>query len=244
MSDGCLVSRLRRYMALTPTECAVLADMEREEEQKEAGKIVIRRGDSSENVHVLKSGWAVSRSVGPEGRLQILRIFLPGDIVGLAEVGPPESPHEVVMQTSGVLCSFPRAGLSRLFIETPRLAALFFALGSLDQVALRDRVASLGLHSAEDRIIHFLLDLRARLAITNAQLEDSFRLPFSQAEIGQIVSLTPVYVNRLLRRMAREGRVEIDKPFIRLLDRSGMERQIGFTDRYYTADTSWFPPPA
>ncbi len=241
MSESCLVTRLSRYAAISEREAEFLARMEEAEERLDAGSVIQSPGDPVEAVYVLKHGWAVQRAQIRDGRTAILRVYLPGEVMGLAEIGPMTALHTLAMRTEGAICRFPRAGLTPLFQELPRLAALFTAVSSLDHMALRDKVAALGLFSAEDRLIHFLLDLRARLAVGTIGLGNRFRMPFSQVEIGQAVGLTSIYVNRLLRGMVRDGRIEIERPYVRLLDRAAMERRIGYVDHFRLLDTTWFP---
>ena len=241
MGESCLVTRLSRYAPIGSREAQFLARMELAEERLPAGGVIQKAGEPVDAVFVLKQGWAVQRAQLRGGRTAILRVNLPGELMGFAEIGPTTAAHTLAMKTEGTVCRFPRAGLTSLFRDVPRLAALFTAVGSLDHVALGDKAAALGLYTAEERLVHFLLDLRARLAVSTPGIGNRFRLPFSQVEIGQAVGLTSIYVNRLLRNMVREGQIEIERPYVRLLDRAGMERRIGYADHFRSLDTSWFP---
>ena len=242
--DSCLVTRLERFIALTEREAECVSQMEETERALSAGQTIVNAGERSNGVYVLKYGWAIVRSQSVRGRSSILRIYLPGEVIGLGELGPKRAPHSIMMQTDGTICPFPREGLARMYAELPRLAALLSALSSQDQIALRDQCSALGLMTAEDRLIHFLLQLRARLSVANVGMGNRFHLPFSQAEISEAVGMTPVYVNKLLRKMLQQGRIEVDRPYIRLLDREAMESQVGFHDRFDTIDQSWFPEAA
>ena len=241
MTGSCLVSRIERYIELTEAERAFLARMEEDERPLRAGQTIVNQGSDTDGIFVLKYGWAIVRSQSVRGRSAILRIYLPGEVIGLGELGPPSAPHSIQMQTDGMICPFPRGGLAELMRELPRLSALLTGLSSLDQIALRDQCAALGLMTAEDRLIQFLLQLRARLAVADVGLGNRFHLPFSQAEIGEAVGMTSVYVNKLLRKLSDEGRLKIERPYIRLLDPEGMRTQVGFTDRFTSLDQRWFP---
>lgn len=242
--DSCLVTRLSRYIALTDAERAFVSRMEEGERRLGARQVVLNSGQRSDGLHVLKEGWAVVRSRPVRGRSHILRIYLPGEVIGLAELGAAQAPHTVSMQTAGVVCSFPREGVPELIAGHPRLSALLTALSSIDQIALRDQCAALGLMTAEDRLIHFLLQLRARLGVANPEIGDRFKVPFSQAEIGEAVGMTPVYVNKLLRKLTQEGRLEVERPFVRVVDLKGFVSQVNFADAFAEIDQSWFPAAA
>jgi CRP-like cAMP-binding protein len=137
ISQSCLVSRLSRFVDLNDQEREFIAQVEKDEQHRSKGRPVVGLGDQTDGIMVLKSGWAVVVADSAEGRSQILRIYLPAEIVGLAEIGLKHASHRIVMQTDGVVCPFPRKGLASLITDYPRLAALLIAVGNLDQIALR-----------------------------------------------------------------------------------------------------------
>lgn len=239
--QSCLVSRLSQFVSLTEDERNFLAEMEKNEIACRKGRPIVGLGDVTEGIMVLKSGWAVVKADNPDGRSQILRIYLPGEIIGLAELGSSHASHRIVMQTDGAICPFPRKGLAPLLNDHPRLAALLIAVGSLDQIALRYQASCLGSMDATQRLKFFLLQLRARLEVANVGLGNRFRVPLSQAEIGQAIGLTSIYVNKLLRSFMTSGEIEIERPYFRLLARKSWEAEVRFVNAFVDMDTSWFP---
>lgn len=239
--ESCLVSRLSRFVTLTEAESAFVVEMERDEHEYRKGRIVVDVGDLTEGIMVLKTGWAVVKAGSSDGRSQILRVYLPGEVMGIAELGATHANHRITMQTDGKVCPFPRRGLAPLYSEYPRLGALLTGLSSLDQIALRHLASSLGVMDASNRLKFWLLQLRSRLEVANVGLGNRFRVPFSQVEIGQAVGLTSIYVNKLLRRYVENGDIEIDRPYFRLLRRDQWEKECKFVNAYQTMDTSWFP---
>lgn len=239
--QSCLSSRLSRFVSLTQAECGFIQEMEKDEHQRRKGRPVISVGDATEGIMVLKAGWAVVKADSADGRSQILRVYLPGEVMGLAEIGSSHANHRVIMQTDGTICPFPRRGLAPLFIDYPRLGALLTALGSLDQIALRHHASSLGSMDASNKLKFWLLQLRSRLEVANVGLGNRFRVPFSQVEIGQAVGLTSIYVNKLLRKFVDNGDIEIERPYFRLLKRDEWEKDCEFVNAFHDMDTSWFP---
>ena len=239
--ESCLVSRLERFIELTTDEKRFIAYMEKDERHLDAGTRIVAIGEQVDELHVLKFGWAVVRSPKVRGRSQILRVYLPGEVIGLAEMGRTHAIHDLSLHTDGAICPFPRSAVARMYHEAPRLAALLSSISSIDQLSLRERVVSLSRRTAEDQLIEFLVTLRDRLSVANVGMSNRFNLPFTQAEIGDILGLTSVYVNKLFKKLREDKRVEIDRRSIRLLDREGMEKQVGFTSIYDDIDTSWYP---
>lgn len=241
MTESCLTTRLENFIQLTESEKEFVAYMEREERSCDKREKIIRIGDNVEHLHVLKFGWAVVRGREIRGRSSVLRIYLPGEVIGLAELGRTVAIHSLEMQTDGMICPFPRSAVAKMFERAPRLSALLMSISSLDQLALREQVVGLARMTAEDRLIQFLVTLRDRLSVANAGTNNRFHLPLSQAELGDVLGLTSIYVNRLLRDLRRSGKIEVEGDHIKLLDREGLEEQVDYSRVLSQIDTSWFP---
>ena len=242
-SDSCLVTRLERYLKLTSAERNFIVRMEEDERRKRSGSIIYDIGDPVERMFVLKFGWAIVRSAPHRGRSHIVRVYLPGEVIGIAELSSGEAMQTLCMQTDGAVCPFPRSAMADMYLEAPRLAALLTAVSSLDQMALRERMVSLARRDARGRMIEFMLSLRDRLAVANVGMGHKIHVPFSQPEIGDILGLTPVYVNKLLRLLSDEGKIKVERPYVRILEPDALAREIKYANIHERLDTTWFPEP-
>ncbi|KZX93764.1 MULTISPECIES: Crp/Fnr family transcriptional regulator [unclassified Sulfitobacter] len=239
--DSCLVNRLSHYVDLTQRECDFIEKIEMDRQFVKKGDILHGPGDNIGIIHILNEGWACATGHTMTEKSHKFRVYLPGEVIGIAELGLSQAHHTIAMQTDGVLCPFPRSGLAEMLQDFPRLSALMLAISALDQVALREHAVTLAAMDAEGRLKHFLLQLRARLHVANVGLGNRIRVPFSQAELGELVGLTPIYVNRLLRRWVETGELSIDRPYFRLQNREKWEKELGFISPFDNMDTSWFP---
>ncbi|WP_375172871.1 Crp/Fnr family transcriptional regulator [Pseudooceanicola sp.] len=236
-------NRLNHLIHLTEDELGYLHHMEARERPVQRGEILVHEGAPVDELYVVKDGWAIATAGPLKERSQTLRIFLPGDVIGLPGLGVRVAPHQARMVTDGVLCPFPKSHMTEVFREAPRLAALFMAIAGLDQVTVRDRLAMMGAGDARQRMAHFLLDIHERLLIANPTLGKRFRLPLRQVDIAEVLGLTKVYVNRLLRAFSDEGLIEIERPYIRILRRDAMIDMSDYVNRYAQLDIGWFPTP-
>ncbi|RVV98981.1 Crp/Fnr family transcriptional regulator [Mesobaculum littorinae] len=241
---SCLVRRLSRYLDLTDRERALIAEMEKSEVAVAAQQRIVSAGQPTGDILLLKSGWAaLSARTAGTSEVCLVRIYLPGEIIGLAEIGAKVDPHDITMLTEGHLCRFPHRRITDILTDLPRLGALFQAIISLDQTALRDRLAVQTLGSARARLAFFLVDLHARLLRANPDMGRRYRLPMRQSDIGNAVGLTTVYVNRLLKEFEAEGLIDRQRPYIRLLNQPALAEMCGHVNRFDNMDTSWFPDP-
>ncbi|WP_293859938.1 Crp/Fnr family transcriptional regulator [Sphingomonas sp. SCN 67-18] len=244
VAQSCFVEKLEHYLPLTDYEKESLAVLEDNPADIPAGQAIFEEGHPCGALFVLRQGRVFSASMVQGGERQILKLYYPGDIVGTANVTFVDATASAVAAIDSVVCRFPRSALKQIFITHPRLAALFYAIGMLENVALADRLKSIGRTDGKARIAALLLDIFARARITDRAMGNSMELKLTQTDIGDAVGLTQIHVNRLLREMTEQGFIARDGRIVTLLDEQGMAAHCDFINRHARIDTSWFPEPA
>ena len=239
--ESCLTNRLENFITLTEAEKEFVAYMEKDEREVKRGTSLIDIGEKADDLHVLKFGWLAARSEPVEGRSAITRLYIPGEVVGVAEIGKGVALHALTMQTDGMVCPFPRSAVAEMFDKVPRLAALIFSIASLDQLELRRRVTELIRLDAETRMASFLMTLQDRLAIANAGRSRRYHLPLTNRDLGDYLGLTDIYVGRLWKKMIEDGRIRYADRHVTILDRDAWADAIGHKDIHDRIDTSWYP---
>lgn len=241
MSTSCLVDKLSYYVDLAPAEVRLLAQLEEVERRFAAQEEIHGTGEEEDRLHVVKKGWLYTYVDMPDGRRQIVRVQHPGDIVGFPDIAFTYATTTLRASEDVVLCPFPKANLDDIFVNSPRLTALLFALANRDMACVVDTIRALGRMSARERLTYFLLDLIARLRITNKSITDTIRLPLTQTEIGDALGLTHTYVSKSLGAMEDDGLIRRAGQSVTLLKEEALRTSIDFIDRYKTLDTKWFP---
>ncbi len=203
--------------------------------------VVISEGEPARELYIVQKGWLQSSVLLGNGGRQIMRINLPGDIVGLSALAFDDSPETVTTLTDATICPFDRERLALLFSEHPRLMALVFALNVAERSQLADRLASIGRTSARARVASLMCEIFSRLRLVNGPTSDVAHIPLTQEEIGDATGLTAVHVNRMIRNLVEDGIIDRSGNSFRLLDRKRLEGEANFTDRSKIG-TSWLPP--
>ena len=239
--SSCLVSKLSHYTPLSSDDLKRLAAIEKSERTYDAATEIYQTGDRSTELFVVKHGWLFSYADMPDGRRQIVNIHHPGDIVGFPDVAQKQMTATLRTAEDVVLCPFPKSALDVIFPEPPRLSALLLSLALRAQVILIDLLRAMGRMSARERIGYMLLDLIARLRITNNDMGDTFRLPLNQGQIADYLGLTNVYVSKTFQQMEMDGYLRRSGQNIQLLREDALTDLTDFSDRYDEMDTSWFP---
>lgn len=240
-TQSALVERLDHYVHLEPSERDALDWLERGRRRFAAHDVVVREGEASDRLFVVRSGWLHASTRLKNGDRQILRLHFPGDIMGTSSVAWAETSATITAVTDCVISDFPRTSLGRLFKTQGRLAALLFAAFSVESVAMSDRLKSLGRTDAKARIATLLLEILSRLRVGDPTMTDTFELNLTQADIGDAVGLTKVHVNRTLKDMDRAGLIQRTGRTVRIVDEPAMIELADFKDRHGDIATDWFP---
>lgn len=212
--ESCIVQKFTELRKLDDNEIELLASLERDLTGYAGGERLQHVGEEASRFFTLHSGWACAVRVLADGQRQILDIFLPGQVMGLREMGFDKTHAELVAVTNVEACPFPRSRLKELFAEAPRLGELFFIVMAREQAMLTERMISIGRRPALQRLAHFLLEFQVRLGSP----EDGFELPLNQAVIGDALGLSAVHVSRTLTALRKRDLVASDNGRICIVD--------------------------
>ncbi|MEM8825512.1 MAG: Crp/Fnr family transcriptional regulator [Pseudomonadota bacterium] len=243
MADSCFLAKLGHYLELTQAEKRDLTILEEAPEDYSAGRILFEEGEEEvDTLYIVQEGRLHASTLLQDGSRAILKLHFPGDIAGSSNIPFVHPVTTLTTITPARLCRFPRAALTAVFDRHPRIAALFYSIGMLENVALTDRLRSIGRTDAAARIAALILQIAARVSFLQDELMREVDLELTQAEIGDAVGLTQVHVNRMLRELETRRLIARDGGRVTILDVEELQSVAHFTNRYYKIATDWFPP--
>ncbi len=193
----------------------------------ERGERLLREGHSPDHVYVICRGTIKLTTSSRDGRLLILRIVGPGDVLGLA-AALKRSPDEATAETleSCEVKSIPRTHFL-LFMEE------FQAVGRNSAMAVaRDYEAAvvsarrLALSSnAAAKLASVLVDW-GRLVLAGEHVDQGarhstsvcFHMPLTHEELGHMAGISRETVTRVLAVLRKEGLVRLDEDLLVLPD--------------------------
>ncbi len=241
MSTSCLVRNFSRYAELSERDIAFLLRFEEKPEHVAAGEDVITQGLPSDHLYVLSKGWCYVKYEQPDGSRQILDVCHGGDIVGMRDVCFQHAICGMRALTDSVLCAFPKAYLSEMFSEHPRLTGILFLAGMRREALLIERVVNLGRRTAYARLCHFLSEMRARAEHVSDDHTTDFDVPMPAPMLADILGMSEIHVYRMLRRLADDKLAAFDNGRFHGLDHDGLSAVSNFSDGYLLLDKSWLP---
>lgn len=227
-TTGCLATQFTDWAELDPLELELLASLERGARDYPAGSVLSEAGDELRDFFTLTRGWGAATRPLADGQRQVLDLFLPGQIMGLREIGFNQSQSRLIAVTDLTACPFPRSRLEEIFQQSPRLGLLLFRSLTIDNAVLTERIINIGRKTAIERLAHLLLELHVRLAVEGSE----FDLPLNQEMIADALGLTPVHISRVLTELKGEGLVSIKNNRVRLIDLDALTALAEFDARY------------
>lgn len=238
-----LATRLSLYLDLTYSERDTLRKLTSTERHFAAGETIATERMPLETMYVVGSGWLHASNRLPDGARQILRFYFVGEIATVFALAWEYTAATLTAVSPCILYEFERTALYDVFRDHPRLGALLYAIGAAEQVAMADRLTSIGRTDGVTRIATLLLDIRSRLRAIGEMRGSQFELPLTQQDLGDAVGLTKTHISRSLKALEQTGLVERSGRIIRITDVEALSRLVNFDDRHSKIDTSWIAQP-
>ena len=168
------------------------------------GKVLFAEGELARGIYILRSGRATSSISSHEGRVVILRIALPGDVLGLNSVLRSSS-YDTTMKTVEPCHTdfISRVDLLKLMDRSKLATCAILKILSHQQTELADRTTSLLLpKTAVARLAQLLLEWCDDSRVDNSRIVQIDKI-FTQEEMGQMICSSRETVTRLLAMLGR-----------------------------------------
>lgn len=239
-NSSCIIEQFGRLVDLTDKEKNLLRTLEKDPKHYASGDLICEAGSSATCFFTLQSGWAYSTRVLADGQRQVLDIFLPGQLMGVRDIGFNRSLSDFIALTDVEACPFPQRRITEVFAESPRLTDLLFLLLGREHAMLTERVINLGRRPAAQRLAHFILEMKVRLN----QFDDEFELPLTQTIIGDALGLSSVHVSRTLKELRQNQWMRFSDGRVTINDLDAMVGFSGFNRTYLDSLVNWPRCPA
>jgi DNA-binding transcriptional regulator LsrR (DeoR family) len=72
----------------------------------------------------------------------------------------------------------------------------------------------LGARTADQRILHFMLEIWCRLMVVGEASADGFTMRMTQQQIADVLGLSLVHTNKMMKSLTRRNLMQIDQRFV------------------------------
>ncbi len=193
---------------------------------------VLREGDIPTVAHVLLEGHTYRYRLLADGRRQITAILMPGEVCDLEAVMRGQADYSVGALTSCILGEIPAGQVASLTSVDPEMTRALCRLLLRNEAISREWLVGLGRRTATERVAHLLCEFRVRLEAVGLAAGDTFPMQFTQIELGDILGMSYVHVNRILQQLRRTGLIELSAGKMSILDIPSLEVVAGFDPAY------------
>jgi CRP/FNR family transcriptional regulator len=180
---------------------------------------LVAAGEVGGHVFLLVEGWAFAYVDAPRGR-QILRFFLPGDLLGLQSGLLGIIDHSVRALTLARFDAIDGRRFDELFAAHPSAALAIAKLLAEEERRADRRLALLGHGTALQRIAFLLLEIFTACAERDLATGDSCPFPLRRQHIADFTGLTGAHVNRTMRILRTAGLAAVQRDSLTIPDRA------------------------
>jgi CRP-like cAMP-binding protein len=185
-----------------------------------AGEIVFMEGDPCLDLCVLESGRVMFYRINVDGREQVLKVFeRPGDTFCIPSafsegrhIVSVKATAETRLQLLGIKT------VNRIVQEHPSVGLKLIATAGEHMAHLVALAQDLALKSATARLAKYLLDMACGESAPKDGPIPIARARLREDDLASILGTVRVNVSRILKNLAREGAIDLDRKFIRILD--------------------------
>lgn len=216
--------RLVEFVPLSREEAEIARGWLVDSRRIARGKPIRQEGEPVKGVFFLLDGWVGSSLLLRDGRRQIVKVHLAGDMLGFPSLALSHAGETLEALTDATICSFPNAAIGRMFRELPRLAMALFLSTQKERVALMQKLSWVGATSAMERLTAFLLDLHHRLQAAGLAHAGCFDFPITQQQLGELLGMSTVHINRTFKSLDETGYISRGRGRIEVLDFAGLQR--------------------
>ena len=201
-----------------------------------ARRDLIREGDKPKSVFLILDGWACRYKQLPDGRRQIVALFIPGDLCDFNVYILKQMDHSIGAITGLKVAEISREDFEEMMDESPRITQALFWDELVTVSVQREWTLNIGQRTAYERIAHLLVELFLRLRAVGQTRENGCDFPLTQVDIADATGLTAVHVNRTLQELRKTGLIELQGKKLAIPDLKALMNAAMFNDNYLHLD--------
>lgn len=231
-----MVSKLEAFTRLSSDDKTALAQASRNLRFVDARRDLVSEGDKPRFVHLILDGWACRYKQLPEGKRQIVGLFVPGDFCDLNSYILKYTDHSIGAITRLKVAMITPEEMVQLTAERPRVTQALWWHELVAAAVQREWTLNVGQRSAYERLAHLLVELYIRLQVVGRAEQGRCDFPLTQNDLADATGLTAVHVNRTLQELRRDGLIELDRKQLQILDLDRLMDVAMFNPNYLHLD--------
>ena len=213
-----VASKLEAFTKLSNEDRAALSGLTRNFRYVDARRDLISEGDKPRHVHLVLDGWACRYKTLPDGKRQIVGLFIPGDFCDVNVYILKEMDHSIGAITRLKVAMIQPDEMDTLMARHPRISQALWWHELVVTAIQREWTLNIGQRSAYERLAHLLIEIYFRVRTIGRANFGRCDFPLTQSDLADATGLTPVHVNRTLQELRRDKLIELERKQLHILD--------------------------
>ena len=204
-----LLRKLERIVPLSDEEVRAVEDLPITIRDVSARQDIMWEADRPYRACLVLDGWMYSYKLIQGGRRQILSLHVAGDIPDLQSLRLKVADFSLGALTKATVALIPHQSLQVLTLRHASLAVAFWHLTLIEAAVFREWMTGLGRRSAPERLAHLLCELYVKQRAVDLADADGCPLPLTQTDMGDVLGVTPIHINRVLKELREKDLVTL-----------------------------------
>ncbi|HYA37903.1 MAG TPA: Crp/Fnr family transcriptional regulator [Candidatus Methylomirabilis sp.] len=183
-------------------------------------------GDTADFLFALKAGQVKLTTSLPDGRQQILRLAIAGQLLGFESLSGRKYSYTAEALTEAHVCKINRRDLFEVIQQNPAVSVRVIEALSQELEQAEMTIRDLGLKSSTERVASFLLSLMPGCDGPKKTMS----LLLSRREMAEMLGLTEETVSRVMADFARREIIENGKGCLRILNPGWLRAHSGIAN--------------
>jgi CRP-like cAMP-binding protein len=226
------IDKLHCFATLNDGDVAILAAATATSRTIPTRHDLIREGDRPGPVFVMLEGWACRYKILPNGTRQVLAYLMPGDSCDLHVALLAEMDHSIQTITPARVATIERAGMDAIMASRPNVAKAMYIAQLVDEGTMRAWITSMGRRTSVERVAHLMCELYLRARNIGLTGDIRLEVPLSQLLLADSLGMTPVHLNRVLKRLRMSGAITVKRGSLIIIDPLMLVQIAGFDENY------------
>lgn len=227
-----MLEKLERWAPLTEADRAAILALPHRIRTLSSHDFIVREGNHSDHSCILLSGFAVRHKITGRGGRQIMSLHMVGDLVDLQNSLLTVADHNVQAVSPVVAAFVPVGAIKAIATNHVAVGRAMWRETLIEASIFREAIINIGRRDAESRVAHFLCEIALRMEAAGLGTADRFVLPLTQEQLGDMLGLTSVHINRTLRQLGEQKIIERAQRSVVVRDFRAL-RSIGDFDSTY-----------
>ena len=211
-------NKLAAFTKLSPEDQLALDRITRNTIKVDARRDVIGEGESPRHVRLILEGWGARYKALPDGKRQIVGLFVPGDFCDLNVYILKRMDHSIGAISRLRVAIISQAEMEELTSEHPRISQALLWHELVSSAIQREWLLNIGQRDAQARLAHLFLEMYFRMRTVGLTHNGRCDFPLTQSDLAEATGLTSVHVNRMLQELRREGLIELERKQLHIPD--------------------------